>query len=266
MIFKQSMINKIVFILSTLLTYTTINGQILNGDFEDGLNYDLSNWEWSCFAEPDSSTPLGGGNWSIKVWGGNTQGCFPGHAYQTIPSITNGQTFQLTGWALAQGSPPAGLYLGKINSGDITLTAGVTTSSSTWTQLGVQSTFLLELGDTAIVLLSGGLAGGPFQGYGYFDLINFRQATGIDFLDQNQSLKVYPNPFNNQTTLRIDQSVRNASITISNTLGQVVQRIDNINNQKIILERGNLNRGLYLMCLSENNKVIAQTKLFITDE
>ena len=162
MIFKQSMINKIVFILSTLLTYTTINGQILNGDFEDGLNYDLSNWEWSCFAEPDSSTPLGGGNWSIKVWGGNTQGCFPGHAYQTIPSITNGQTFQLTGWALAQGSPPAGLYLGKINSGDITLTAGVTTSSSTWTQLGVQSTFLLELGDTAIVLLSGGLAGGPF--------------------------------------------------------------------------------------------------------
>jgi hypothetical protein len=79
-------------------------------------------------------------------------------------------------------------------------------------------------------------------------------------------LKLYPNPFNNQTTLEINQSVSNASITISNTLGQVIQRIDNINNQKFILERGNLNRGLYFISLSQNNKVIAQTKLFITDE
>ena len=128
------MINKIVFIFSALLTYTTVNGQISNGNFEDGLNSDLSNWEWSCFAEPDSSTPPGGGNWSIKVWGGNTQGCFPGHAYQTIPSITNGQTIQLTGWAFAQAFPPVGLYLGKINSGVITIIAGDTTSSTTWTQ------------------------------------------------------------------------------------------------------------------------------------
>ena len=260
------MINKIVFIFSALLTYTTVNGQISNGNFEDGLNSDLSNWEWSCFAEPDSSTPPGGGNWSIKVWGGNTQGCFPGHAYQTIPSITNGQTIQLTGWAFAQAFPPVGLYLGKINSGVITIIAGDTTSSTTWTQLGVQSTIPLELGDTAIALLDGGLAGGPFQGYGYFDLINLQPATGINSLELQQSLKLYPNPFNNQTTIRIDQSVHNASITISNTLGQVVQRINNINNQKIILERGNLNRGLYVMCLKENNKVIAKTKLFVTDE
>ena len=168
-----------LFIFSIPLIFNTINGQILNGDFEDGLNSDLSNWEWSCFAEPDSSTPPGGEDWSIKVWGGNTQGCFPGHAYQTIPSITNGQTFQLTGWAFAQASHPVGLYLGKINSGDITLIAGDTTSSTSWTQLGIQSTFLLELGDTAIVLLSGGLAGGPIQGYGYFDLINLQQVTGI---------------------------------------------------------------------------------------
>jgi len=256
----------ILFIFSIFLSFNTITGQISNGDFENGLNPDLSNWEWTCFAEPDSSTPPGGGNWSIKVWGGNTQGCFPGYTYQTIPSITNGQTFQLTGWAFAQASPPVSLYLGKINSGDITLIAGDTTSSTSWTQLGIQSTFLLELGDTAIVLLNGGLAGGPLQGYGYFDLIHLQQVTGINFLDQNQSLKLFPKPFNNQTTLLIDQPVRNASITITNTLGQVVQRIENINNQKIIIERGNIKRGLYIICLSENNKVIAQTKLFVTDE
>jgi hypothetical protein len=258
--------NQIFFIFTVFLTYTTVSGQIVNGDFEDGLNPDLSNWEWSCFAEPDSSTPPGGGYWSMKVWGGNTQGCFPGSSYQVIPFITNGQTFQLTGWAFAQTSSPVGLYLGKINSGVITIIAGDTTSSTSWTQLGVQSAFPLELGDTAIVLLNGGLTGGPSQGYGYFDLINLQPATGINSLELQQSLKLSPNPFNNQTTLRLDQSVRNASITISNSFGQVVRRIENINGHTIVLDRDNLKRGLYVMCLTENKKIIAQTKLFITDE
>jgi hypothetical protein len=258
--------NQIFFIFTVFLTYTTVSGQIVNGDFEDGLNPDLSNWEWSCFAEPDSSTPPGGGYWSMKVWGGNTQGCFPGSSYQVIPFITNGQTFQLTGWAFAQTSSPVGLYLGKINSGVITIIAGDTTSSTSWTQLGVQSAFPLELGDTAIVLLNGGLTGGPSQGYGYFDLINLQPATGINSLELQQSLKLSPNPFNNQTTLRLDQSVRNASITISNSFGQVVRRIENINGHTIVLDRDNLKRGLYVMCLTENKKIIAQTKLFVTDE
>ena len=258
--------NQIFFIFTVFLSYTTVSGQIVNGDFEDGLNPDLSNWEWSCFAEPDSSTPPGGGYWSMKVWGGNTQGCFPGSSYQVIPFITNGQTFQLTGWAFAQTSSPVGLYLGKINSGVITIIAGDTTSSTSWTQLGVQSAFHLELGDTAIVLLNGGLTGGPSQGYGYFDLINLQPATGINSLELQQSLKLSPNPFNNQTTLRLNQSVRNASITISNSFGQVVRRIENINGHTIVLDRDNLKRGLYVMCLTENKKIIAQTKLFVTDE
>ena len=174
--------------------------------------------------------------------------------------------FSLQAGRLLNHHPPVGLYLGKINSGVITIIAGDTTSSTSWTQLGVQSAFPLELGDTAIVLLDGGLAGGPFQGYGYFDLINLQQSTGINFLDQNQSLKLYPNPFNNQTTLRLNQSVRNASITISNSFGQVVRRIENINGHTIVLDRDNLKRGLYVMCLTENKKIIAQTKLFVTDE
>jgi len=256
---------QIFFFFTIFLAYTTVSGQILNGNFEDGLNSDLSNWQWTCFAEPDSSTPPGGGNWSIKVWGGNTQGCFPGYSYQKIPDITNGQTIQLTGWAFAQAFPPVGLYLGKINSGDITLIAGETTSSTTWTQLGVQSTFLLELGDTAIVLLSGGLAGGPFQGYGYFDLINLQQVTGINSLDEKQSLQLFPNPFKNQTTLITDKNVRDASLTISNTVGQIVKQMVNINGQTIILDRDNLSRGLYFIYLSENNKIIAKTKFIITD-
>ena len=256
---------QILFILTVFLTYNTVSGQILNGGFENSLNPDLSNWEWTCFAESDSSTPPGGGSWSIKVWGGNTQGCFPGYSYQKIPAIANGQTFLLTGWAFAQTAPPVGLYLGKINSGIITLQSGDTTLSNSWTQLSLQSTFSLSSGDTAIVVLHGGLAGGPVQGYGYFDMINLQQVTGINSLEQKQSLKLYPNPFNNQTTLRTDKKFQKATLTINNTFGQTVKQMENINGQTIILERDNLSRGLYVIHLSENNKIIETKKLIITD-
>lgn len=263
---KTTIIMKqIVFILTIFLGWNTVSGQISNGGFENGSNPDLSNWEWTCFAESDSSTPPGGGNWSIKVWGGNTQGCFPGYSYQKIPAITNGQTFLLTSWAFAQTAPQVGLYLGKINSGVITLQSGDTTSSISWTQLSLQSTFSLSLGDTAIVVLHGGLTGGPVQGYGYFDLINLQQVTGINSLAQKQSMKLYPNPFNNQTTLRTDKKFQNATLIMNNNLGQTVKQMGNINGQTIVLERGNLPRGLYFIHLSEKNKIIAIKKLIITD-
>ena len=255
----------VFFILTIFLGSNTVIGQILNGGFENGLNPDLTNWEWTCFAESDSNTPPDGSNWSIKVWGGNTQGCFPGYSYQKMPSITNGQTFLLTGWAFAQTAPPVGLYLGKINSGVITLQSGDTTSSISWTQLSLQSTFSLSLGDTAIVVLHGGLAGGPVQGYGYFDLINLEQVTGINALEQIQSLKLYPNPFNHQTTLRTDKNLHNATLTMNNVFGQTVKQIENINGQTIILERDNLSSGLYFIHLSENNKIIAKKNLIITN-
>ena len=257
--------NKIFFILTVFLVYNTVSGQISNGSFENGSNSDLSNWEWTCFAEPDSSIPPGGGNWSIKVWGGNTQGCFPGYSYQKIPTITNGQTFLLTGWIFTQSATPVGLYLGKINSGVITLQSGDTTSSTSWTQVGLQSTLSLSIGDTAIVVLHGGLAGGPLQCYGYFDLINLQQVTGLNSLEQKQSLKLSPNPFNNQTTLRTDKIFHNAMLTMNNTLGQTVKQMENINGQTVILERDNLSRGLYFIHLSENNTIIATKKLIITD-
>ena len=256
---------QILFILTVFLACNFVNGQILNGSFESGTFPDLSNWEWTCSAEMGNSAPPDGGSWSIKVWGGNTQGCFPGYAYQKIPTITNGQTFLLTGWAFAQTTPPVGLYLGKINNGVITLQSGNTTSSISWTQLSLQSTFSLSSGDTAIVVLHGGLAGGPVQGYGYFDLINLQQVTEINSLEQKKSVKLYPNPFNNQTTLRTGKKFHNATLTMNNTFGQIVKQMGNIYGQTIILERGNLPRGLYFIHLSENNKKIITKKLVITD-
>lgn len=262
---KQNTMKQFLFTSTVFLTIITAKGQILNGSFENGSNPDLSNWKWTCDAISFNNAPTGGGNSCIKVNSGNTQGDFPCYAYQKIPTITNGQTFILSGMAFAQTSPTIGLYFGKINSGIITLQAGNTINSTSWTPLTVQSSFSLSTGDTALVVLYGGLVGGPLQGYGYFDLIKLEQVTGINSLEQKQSIKIFPNPFNNQTTLQTDNLLDNANLTVYNYSGQVVKQIKNISEQTVVLTRENFVSGLYFVRLTQDSKVISVNKLVITD-
>ena len=261
-LYKHNHMKHLVIILIVFIHHTTITGQILNGSFENDSSPDLINWEWRCSAESDSSTPPDGGNWSIYIPGGHLQGCFPNYAYQKIPSITNGQTFLLSGLALGE---TAQLYFGKINSGIKTFLTGSLPASSSWTSLSVQSTFSLDLGDTAIVILSVGTTGGSNFLFGYFDLISLELVPVINFLEQDKSLKLYPNPFNNKTTLKTDKFLHNATLTLKDTFGQTVKQIRNINGQTIILKKDNLATGIYFVQLSEKNEIIASRKLIITN-
>lgn len=239
--------------------------QIINGSFENTSGSDLSSWEWTCGAQSFNNAPQGGGNWCIKVSGGNYQGCFPGYAYQKIPSVTIGQIYILTGWTFAQTSPLVGIYFGKINNGVITTLAGDTTSSGTWKQLSIQSGFTLLAGDTALVILYGGQTGGPVQGYGYFDLIDLQKVTGIFSPDQKQSVKIISNQFSGQTIFKTDCLLKNATLTVYNLYGQAVRQINHIAGQTITLDHATLPVGLYFIQLSDNNKSCLTFKIIITN-
>lgn len=254
----------ILFFLFSMVSCASFS-QVLNGSFENSSIPDLSSWEWTCNSQSFNNAPPGGGNWSIKVFAGNGQGCFPGYAYQKIPSITNGQTFVLSGWGFAQASPMVGIYFGKINNGIITTQDGDTTSSTSWTQLSVQSSFNLSTGDTAVVVLYGGFTGGPVQGYGYFDLVNLQQVTGIYSMEQNQSIKIFPIPFSLQTTLFSNKIFKDATLTIYNSVGKKLKQIENLSGSSIVFQRDNLPSGLYFIHLVQDDKIIAKDKLIITD-
>ena len=113
--------------------------------------------------------------------------------------------------------------------------------------------------------LSVGTIGGGASLYGYFDLINLEQVEGINTIQHKILLKLYPNPFNKQTTLSTDKILHNAILTMNNIYGQVVKQIENINGQTIILERDNLSKGIYFIQMSENNINLASKKIIITD-
>ncbi len=78
------------------------------------------------------------------------------------------------------------------------------------------------------------------------------------------NISVYPNPFSSSATLHTDV-LNNATITICNSLGQVVREIKNVSGQTNTLCRGNLANGIYFFRLTEKNKNSAVRKLVITN-
>ena len=78
-------------------------------------------------------------------------------------------------------------------------------------------------------------------------------------------MNIFPNPFSEQTTLQIDSFLHNATLSVDNCFGQTVKQIKNISGQTVILTRDNLPSGLYFIRLTENNNVLATSKLVIAD-
>ncbi|MBI4931553.1 MAG: T9SS type A sorting domain-containing protein [Bacteroidetes bacterium] len=78
--------------------------------------------------------------------------------------------------------------------------------------------------------------------------------------------KLSPNPFSAQTTLQTEVQLINATLTVDNCFGQTVAQIKNLRGQTITFNRDNLPSGLYLLRLTQDNKVIAIDKLIIADK
>ena len=245
------------------MTTITSFAQVINGSFENGSSSDLSGWEWTCNAASVEDAPPGGGSWCIKVAGGNVKGCFPGYAYQKIPTVTVGQTYTLSGWLHTESSRPVGLYFGTIHKDTITTLAGDTTTSNTWTQLSIQSNFTLSQGDTAVVVLFGGIAAGPFQGFGYFDLISLQETTGIYAIEDHSTWKVYPNPFSSETIIQSDIPLNDASISVYNVNGQLVREEKHISGEHWSFSRCDLRAGVYILRVMENETIVGLLRVAI---
>jgi hypothetical protein len=243
----------------------TCRAQVINGSFENESGPDLSGWQWTCGAMSEKGAPDGGGDFCIKVFSGNTQGCWPGYAYQKLPEIKNGQAFVLSGRAYALTSQRVGLYFGKISKGEITLFEGDTTSSISWKELSIQSEFLLAAGDTAVVVLWGGLTGGPVQGYGFFDRIELQPAAGINDIKQETAIRIFPNPFSHRAIIQSEVYLNNATIIILNAFGQIARQVPGISGHSLLLERDNLPAGLYLIRVIRRNSILLSQKVIITD-
>src|SRR5688572_2771285 len=91
------------------------------------------------------------------------------------------------------------------------------------------------------------------------------QAVTISEIHATNKIVIYPNPFSTQTTLYVNISMHNSTLTMDNCLGQTVKQINNINGKTINLHRDNLPNGLYFVRLTQDNQVITTHKLILID-
>ncbi|MFT5860252.1 MAG: hypothetical protein ACI865_002360, partial [Flavobacteriaceae bacterium] len=90
--------------------------------------------------------------------------------------------------------------------------------------------------------------------------------SNIEAVEFNESsLENYPNPFSVATTFHINQNLKEASLIVYNSNGQIVKQIENISGETFTLARENLLSGFYFIRLVQDGKIVATDKLVITD-
>jgi len=98
------------------------------------------------------------------------------------------------------------------------------------------------------------------------DSLKFSQILNTSNLQYNPSKSIYPNPFSVETTLQVDHFLNAASLTVYNSNGQVVKQLNNISGQTVTLRRDNLTEGVYFIRLTQDNKLVAATKVLIKND
>jgi hypothetical protein len=96
------------------------------------------------------------------------------------------------------------------------------------------------------------------------DYLSFEPVTGIQEMKKETLWTLQPNPFKAFTLLKFNNpGNENHLLNIYNTSGQLVKTIENIYNDRVKIEKGNLFPGLYFFQLRNDRNVIASGKLII---
>lgn len=90
-------------------------------------------------------------------------------------------------------------------------------------------------------------------------------STGLGHISNLNSILFYPNPFSTQTTLQTDYPLNNATLTVVNCFGEIVSQMKYTNSRTVVFNRDHLPTGLYIVRLTEEDKIVAVDKLVITD-
>jgi len=106
----------------------------------------------------------------------------------------------------------------------------------------------------------------PFESFDTSDFWQFSpMSLGVQENDFNNIFSIYPNPFVDKTNLHTNSIMKDATISIYNSNGQLVKQIKHISGQDIAIYREEFPIGLYLICLKEDNKIISTKKIMIED-
>ncbi|MCX6270639.1 MAG: T9SS type A sorting domain-containing protein [Bacteroidetes bacterium] len=111
-------------------------------------------------------------------------------------------------------------------------------------------------------------ATGDFTGIGGVSanhIAKWNKPIGIDDPGIESIMEFSPNPFTDQTSLKINFNCKNLSVSICNLLGHEIRKECEISDRQIVISRENLTSGIYIVYLLTNNTIISADKLVVID-
>ena len=85
------------------------------------------------------------------------------------------------------------------------------------------------------------------------------------YISKQVNYSINPNPYNLNTTIQLNEFIDNGHLIIYNSYGQIYKEVKNISGKSFNLSRENLPNGIYLIELSDENKLLLVDKLVIMD-
>ena len=86
---------------------------------------------------------------------------------------------------------------------------------------------------------------------------------GVQELEPNLTLNLFPNPFSTSSTLRLSTTIQNGKLSIYDVLGKEVKQIKNLNGKEIIIQKENLKTGMYFFRIEDKNGIVGNGKMVI---
>ncbi|MEI6488882.1 MAG: two-component regulator propeller domain-containing protein [Bacteroidota bacterium] len=111
-------------------------------------------------------------------------------------------------------------------------------------------------------------------GYIYFDFnpaiitnrtlntINNLITSAINIGNEDEQISIYPNPFTSSCTIEFSSEQKNTTVQVMDVLGKQVKEI-NFGGYHCLLEKGNLNAGIYFLRIIDEQKKVVNAKLVI---
>ena len=88
--------------------------------------------------------------------------------------------------------------------------------------------------------------------------------TGLE-TTTNIAVSIYPNPFEDQTTIQSTQDLENVTLSVYNSLGQQVLKQKYQSGNRFILNRNGLNCGVYFLNVYSEDKLVTNQKFIINN-
>lgn len=125
----------------------------------------------------------------------------------------------------------------------------------------------IDAGDPAGTYPATDIAGNPRISNNLIDIGAFENQNnvGIESLSFRNNLIVYPNPFFKEASWKSETPFKNATLTVTDYIGNTVKQIKNISGFSFTFDRTDLISGLYFFSLEEETKLLAVEKMVITD-